>query len=82
MPRFDRVIKARNFRELGANTHLGAEQSFLDAPVSDACDGRDGAPSTLAAEGMALAGLRSIAEITPDLVRRLGPEPPFGRNAS
>jgi L-lactate dehydrogenase (cytochrome) len=29
---------------------------------------------------MALAGLRSIAEITPDLVRRLGPEPPFGRN--
>jgi L-lactate dehydrogenase (cytochrome) len=30
---------------------------------------------------MALAGLRSIAEITPDLVRRLAPEPPFGRNA-
>jgi L-lactate dehydrogenase (cytochrome) len=30
---------------------------------------------------MALAGLRSIAEITPELVRRLGPEPPFGRNA-
>jgi isopentenyl diphosphate isomerase/L-lactate dehydrogenase-like FMN-dependent dehydrogenase len=30
---------------------------------------------------MALAGLRSIAEITPDLVRRLGPDVPFGRNA-
>jgi hypothetical protein len=25
--------------------------------------------------------VRSIAEVTPDLVRRLGPEPPFGRNA-
>jgi len=24
--------------------------------------------------------VRSIAEVTPDLVRRLGPEPPFGRN--
>ena len=29
---------------------------------------------------MALLGVRSIAEVTPDLVRRLGPEPPFGRN--
>ena len=29
---------------------------------------------------MALLGVRSLAEVTPDLVRRLGPEPPFGRN--
>jgi hypothetical protein len=29
-----------------------------------------------------LLGVRSIAEVTPDLVRRLGPEPPFGRNIS
>jgi L-lactate dehydrogenase (cytochrome) len=29
---------------------------------------------------MALLGVRSIAEVTPDLVRRLSPEPPFGRN--
>jgi len=29
---------------------------------------------------MALLGVRSIAEVTPDLVRRIGPEPPFGRN--
>ncbi len=29
---------------------------------------------------MALLGVRSIAEVTPDLVRRLGPEPPFDRN--
>jgi hypothetical protein len=29
---------------------------------------------------MALLGGRSIAEVTPDLVRRFGPEPPFGRN--
>src|SRR5262245_10024733 len=29
---------------------------------------------------MALLRVRSIAEVTPDLVRRLGPEPPFGRN--
>ena len=29
---------------------------------------------------MALLGVRSIAEVTPDLVRRLGPEPPFGCN--
>jgi hypothetical protein len=28
---------------------------------------------------MALLGVRSIAEVTPDLVRRVGPEPP-GRN--
>ena len=29
---------------------------------------------------MALLGVRSITEVTPDLLRRLGPEPPFGRN--
>jgi hypothetical protein len=29
---------------------------------------------------MALLGVRSIAEVTLDLVRRLGPDPPFGRN--
>jgi len=27
-----------------------------------------------------LLGVRSIAEVTPVLVRRLGPKPPFGRN--
>jgi len=29
---------------------------------------------------MALLGVCSIAEVTPDLVRRLGPEPSFGGN--
>jgi L-lactate dehydrogenase (cytochrome) len=68
---------------------LGAQFVFIGRPFLFAAvaEGEGGVQHALALmkeeihRDMALAGLRSIAEITPDLVRRLGPEAPFGRNA-
>jgi L-lactate dehydrogenase (cytochrome) len=68
---------------------LGAQFVFVGRPFLFAAvaAGEPGVRHALALlkdevdRDMALAGLRSIAEITPDLVRRLGPDVPFGRNA-
>jgi L-lactate dehydrogenase (cytochrome) len=68
---------------------LGAQFVFIGRPFLFAAvaEGEPGVQHALALmkeeihRDMALAGLRSIAEITPDLVRRLGPDMPFGRNA-
>jgi L-lactate dehydrogenase (cytochrome) len=68
---------------------LGAQFVFVGRPLLFAAvvAGEPGVQRALSLlkdevdRDMALAGLRSIAEITPDLVRRLGPEPAFGRNA-
>src|SRR6266404_6966858 len=67
---------------------LGAQfvfvgRPFLFAAVAEGEPGVRRALTLLKDEvdrDMALLGVRSIAEVTPDLVRRLGPEPPFGRN--
>jgi L-lactate dehydrogenase (cytochrome) len=68
---------------------LGAHFVFVGRPFlfAAAVGGEDGVRRALGIlkeevdRDMALLGVRSIAEITPDLVRRLGPEAPFGRNA-
>jgi L-lactate dehydrogenase (cytochrome) len=67
---------------------LGAQFVFVGRPLLFAAvvAGEPGVQRALTLlkdevdRGMALLGMRSIAEVTPDLVRRLGPEPPFGRN--
>jgi L-lactate dehydrogenase (cytochrome) len=68
---------------------LGAQfvfvgRPFLFAAVAEGEPGVRRALSLLKEEvdrDMALLGVRSIAEITPDLVRRLSPQTPYGRNA-
>jgi L-lactate dehydrogenase (cytochrome) len=68
---------------------LGAQlvfvgRPFLFAAVAGGEPGVRRALSLLKEEvdrDMALLGVRSIAEITPDLVRRLSPQTPYGRNA-
>jgi L-lactate dehydrogenase (cytochrome) len=67
---------------------LGAQFVFVGRPLLFAAvaAGESGVQRALTLlkdevdRDMALLGVRSIAEVTPDLVRRLGPEPPFGRN--
>ena len=77
---------------LASRTHpvglLGAQfvfvgRPFLFAAVAAGEPGVQRALTLLKDEvdrDMALLGVRSITEVTPDLLRRLGPEPPFGRN--
>ena len=68
---------------------LGAQFVFVGRPFlfAAAIGGDAGVPHAIKLlkdevdRDMALLGVRSIAEVTPDLVRRLGPEPPFGHNA-
>jgi L-lactate dehydrogenase (cytochrome) len=68
---------------------LGAQfvfvgRPFLFAAVAGGEPGVRRALSLLKEEvdrDMALLGVRSIAEITPDLVRHLSPQTPYGRNA-
>jgi L-lactate dehydrogenase (cytochrome) len=65
---------------------LGAQFVFVGRPFLLAAVGELGVQRALTLlkdevdRDMALLGVRSIAEVTPDLVRRLGAEPPFGRN--
>ena len=73
----------RNQRSTGSRLTSKPRRPFLFAAVAAGEPGVQRALTLLKDEvdrDMALLGVRSIAEVTPDLVRRLGPEPSFGRN--
>ena len=68
---------------------LGAQYVFVGRPFlfAAAVGGEEGVGHALRLlreevdRDMALLGIRSIGEITPDLVRKLTPDAPFGRNS-